>query len=87
MDFNENETQVAGDGYRTEYSETYRVESSSGDAQPSDKKGKGGMKFAAGLLVGLVAGICGCAVVVIIALLIMYSSDTFRLNYKATEKL
>ena len=87
MDYNDNETQIAGDSYRTEYSETYRVEGSSGEADTSDKKGKGGMKFAAGLIVGLVAGICGCAVVVIIALLIMYSSDTFRLNYKATEKL
>ena len=87
MDYNDNETQIAGDGYRTEYPETYRVEGSSGEADTSDKKGKGGMKFAAGLIVGLVAGICGCAVVVIIALLIMYSSDTFRLNYKATEKL
>jgi len=87
MDYNDNETQIAGDGYRTEYPETYRVEGSSGENDPSDKKGKGGMKFAVGLIVGLVAGICGCAVVVIIALLIMYSSDTFRLNYKATEKL
>ena len=87
MDYNENETQNAGSGYQTEYSENYTVQGASGDADPSGNKSKGGMKFAAGLIVGLVAGICGCAVVVIVVLLIMYSSDTFRLNYKATEKV
>ncbi len=83
MDYNENETLTDS----LDYPENYRVDSAENREEDPPKKQGGAVRFLAGLIVGLVVGICGCAVVVIIALLIMYSSDTFRLNYKATEKL
>ena len=45
------------------------------------------LNFPAGLILGLVLGICGTGIVCIIALLIMYNSDTLRLNYSSSEKL
>ena len=96
MDIERNNEEYTGEGAGTPGSGRYETGEGAGtpgdgryearfySEEPVKKKGPG---FGLGIVLGLVLGICGTGVVCLVALVIMYNTNSLKLSFSSSEKL